>query len=553
MIRNTPRYSASKRANLCVLILASGYTRSNYSKWRKKSFSHLNSGTKLATNLIKGFYNQLGLEVFIGINNLEDYKNICDINSCEIIHLPMTDNPCDSIRHCISCLTAFDEIILNPVTVIPSLKELDSEIIYLGDKKIYKENWSSIDFVEKLPRFYFRDNDEETATLSYPFTGIISCKLAHLKDALAHVTSLQNKDLGYLAYYLHSIYRYQFKLIKWLDLDHETTHCDAKLHAISSRDFHNLKYLDEEKIITKTKSGLNSLYHDFIYYKSIPAELRRYYPCLINYSTDVHSSTLSLEYIPYPTLAELYLHGELGKNRWTSIIKTLKNICDKFYNREPVKLRENVSYLYSKKLEKRMNKIIEHDRTDNDWEAFNYILKNEFVLNGERYPSLLETTEILTKFLKQYEVSRALFFGHGDFCFNNILVDPSFMTTKLIDPRVDDESNIRDIGLIDPYYDYAKLNHSFSYYYDCIVNQLYRLMVLSKNQISLDVYKPSDHRFIKDLFEDNFFKTLKDRKEISLITSSLFLSMLPIHLEDPKRITAFSLIGMQICFSFIEL
>ena len=64
----------------------------------------------------------------------------------------------------------------------------------------------------------------------------------------------------------------------------------------------------------------------------------------------------------------------------------------------------------------------------------------------------------LYKFLKGYEKNLKQYIGHGDLCFNNILVDQISGCIKLIDPKAywDKKRNI--FGLVDPNYDLAKLN-----------------------------------------------------------------------------------------------
>ena len=82
--------------------------------------------------------------------------------------------------------------------------------------------------------------------------------------------------------------------------------------------------------------------------------------------------------------------------------------------------------------------------------------------NLNSYNTLMTSDKCLTGTDRLYEVSKPLFIGHGDLCFNNILVDPNSGSLKLIDPKAYPDKSKNIVGLVDPFYDLAKLNHSFT-------------------------------------------------------------------------------------------
>ena len=63
------------------------------------------------------------------------------------------------------------------------------------------------------------------------------------------------------------------------------------------------------------------------------------------------------------------------------------------------------------------------------------IYENDFKINNIRLPSLKKTFLIINEELIKFEKIRPLHLGHGDLCFNNILVDPIYGTINLIDPK----------------------------------------------------------------------------------------------------------------------
>ena len=134
--------------------------------------------------------------------------------------------------------------------------------------------------------------------------------------------------------------------------------------------------------------------------------------------------------------------------------------------------------MYSEKLNNRINYL----------EKITFKTKNKLLLkklndglkvNNKNLPSLNETILRINKNLSSFEKSRPLFFGHGDLCFNNILVEPLSGCIKLIDPKAEIINN-KSLGFMDPYYDLAKLNHSFNCFYDSVVNNLFSLSIKKK-------------------------------------------------------------------------
>ena len=91
-------------------------------------------------------------------------------------------------------------------------------------------------------------------------------------------------------------------------------------------------------------------------------------------------------------------------------------------------------------------------------------------LSSKKFSSV----ELTSSYLKKIEKQRPLSFGHGDLCFNNILIEPISGSIKLIDPKADSVENNK-VGFVDPFYDLAKLNHSFKCFYDSIVNNMFSM------------------------------------------------------------------------------
>ena len=297
----------------------------------------------------------------------------------------------------------------------------------------------------------------------YPFTGRISSE-KNIKDALEDINNDQVHDLLYLAKILIEEYKHSIEHEKWYDSGHSTTYFETKISSFSSRFFNDIKYNHSRNSIIKISQDTLKLKKEINFYKNIPPELKVLFPILLNNSQG-EKVFLELEYLPFPNLAEIFLFRKITANRWETIVKSLFNIYSEFYlNNTSQKILCDSSHLYSKKLNQRMN--ILNDNIDNiNNKLLKKIINIGIKVNNDFLPSLKITTNKLQKELKEIEKQRPLFFGHGDLCFNNILIEPISGSIKLIDPKADSVENNK-VGFVDPFYDLAKLNHSFTCFYD---------------------------------------------------------------------------------------
>ena len=117
---------------------------------------------------------------------------------------------------------------------------------------------------------------------------------------------------------------------------------------------------------------------------------------------------------------------------------------------------------------------------------------------------------------------------------------------KLIDPRGD----FGGYGIYgDSNYDLAKLAHSVDGMYDFIVEDLFQLEE-QENGFNYKIVYLENHEKIKNLFY-NYFRE-DERIKIKFIQSLLFLSMIPLHKDKPKRQKVMLGVGIRILYEVIE-
>ena len=132
--------------------------------------------------------------------------------------------------------------------------------------------------------------------------------------------------------------------------------------------------------------------------------------------------------------------------------------------------------------------------------------------------------------------------GHGDPCFSNVLYDQQRYLLKLIDPK---GALTEDEMWTHPLYDLCKLSHSALGDYDFINNGLYSVGFSDNNDLVLNLMH-SNHATLKPIFLQRLNSIGYNARTIRLGEASLFLSMLPLHIDYPNKVIAFMLKARQI-------
>ncbi len=527
-----------------VLILAAGYKAYDNSFILNEPF--LNIGNTLIIERIKKKCNTQN-KIYIAVNNFpKSLQKLKSFDECNFINVGITFGVVDTIKKSIQFIKEnFINII--PITTIPDNSFTKEKSIYFGNKEMSKENWSGISQInnEKI-EYFFKKEEIDFKKKCYPFTGRISSVKDDIREAANELIDEQMHDLLYLGKILIEKYKHRIINEKWYDAGHKSTYFETKISFFSCRFFNEIRYNHERNSIIKTSKDNLKLNKEINFYKIIPSNLKLFFPNVLNEYKE-EKEVLELEYLSYPNLAEIFLFRKVGANRWENIVKSLFEIYKEFYLKNQSKgFLSNASHLYSKKLQIRTNEL--NTIIDNMNNNLLKEIKNKGIkVNNNDLPSLNKTINEIQENLRDIEERRPLFFGHGDLCFNNILIEPISGSIKLIDPKAESLGNSK-IGYIDPFYDLAKLNHSFSCFYDSIVNNMFSLKK-NESQYELEIYKPFNYEIANFYFQKIFLTNLIDKELLRILTSNLFLSMIPLHKENQQKMCAFLIIGISLYYN----
>ncbi|GAA4726342.1 hypothetical protein GCM10023228_36790 [Brevibacillus fulvus] len=301
-----------------------------------------------------------------------------------------------------------------------------------------------------------------------------------------------------------------------------------------SRYFNQITYDAKRQTVTKRSLDEQKLSAEIRWYLELPAELQRYIPQIVDYSLLSQQVFVTMEYIHLPTVGQLYLDNGLTMNEWQSffghIFALLRDFSRYTKDHDAISALED---MYIVKTWQRLSRFLEERK----W-ANRIYHKGCFQLNGRQLVCpvrLLEQHE----FVIRRCISTIRFqLIHGDLCFSNLFFDPERNQLLVIDPR----GNFGNAGAYgDVRYDLAKMRHSLSGY-EHIVRDRYEA-TLSGEALELKLPFTPIQKQLQHMWDDWLGSSLA---EVKLIESLLFLSMLPLHRDQPKRQLALYALGAQL-------
>ena len=427
-------------------------------------------------------------------------------------------------------------VLINPITTLPSRPpELRCQI-QVGDQALIREDWSALQQQPDGSWRFESKADPRSEQPSAPFTGIVVAPLAQLQALLAGVPAAKGFDLLHLAQLLLLHGGGAVLPTPWHDLGHRTTHASSRRSRLPSRSFNRLHHCRRRDVIVKQSVDAERLQAERAYLAALPGGLQRHFPALLRGEAG-EEEALVMEAIPFPSLAELHLHWDLGPNAWLAILERLAAIQAEFRN-AAAPLSGASAWLYGAKLQQRWQGFSASAQEHTWWQQ-------HLRINGRHHAPLAEQIQILLAALEPLQAQSSLQLIHGDFCFNNILCDPLYTAIRLIDPR-GEAAPLANLprGYGDSRYDLVKLFHSIAGHYDAIVNNLFQLRWQTSNALELEIYTPPHQAFLARAFEAVLKPADLSLEELQLLTSSLFFSMLPLHQEDTERQLALAVSGM---------
>jgi hypothetical protein len=319
---------------------------------------------------------------------------------------------------------------------------------------------------------------------------------------------------------------------EWLDLGHVNTYFRSRARFTTARSFNELAI--QEGVVRKSSTQQLKMQAEANWFASIPSALKRYTPQLIRPIENRGGEfSYELEYLAQLPLNELYVHGSLSLTFWKRVFRLVEKLLSEFQagvridEQQADSIDEDFRDLVYKKTDARLFDYLKNCALAiNDRPSFNGLL----------LPSIKQITEecqaATMKLAPQYGVS------HGDLCFSNILYDSRLSALKVLDPRGFNARNEMVI-LGDLKYDIAKVTHSIVGLYDHIVAGLYELKITESLNFEFQIFLDETTRAVQKEYLDSVRPLGIAAADVQPLVVLLFLSMLPLHSDNPSRQAAF--------------
>jgi len=304
--------------------------------------------------------------------------------------------------------------------------------------------------------------------------------------------------------------------------------------------------LGDEYTVTKKSTKIEKIKAEYQFYHLLPEGMKMWFVQPYDYKEGKDFASYTMERFHTTDIAIRFVHGAVSTEE-------LRDILDKLFYFIGIRAEKKVSSqeakevardLYVEKLKQRMADLKKLPQ----YEQFDHMISM-----GTDYKNLEEITDRYLKLFeklspygkegnaKNSQKNDSLVVGHGDLCFSNILYNKEASLLKLIDPK----GALKEEELYtDRYYDLAKLSHSICGCYDFFNSGLYQISVDGQLKCKLSI--DTDAAPFVEIFKEYLEKNGYDYRLVRLYEASLFLSMLPYHMDQPGKVFGFILNAVNI-------
>jgi GNAT superfamily N-acetyltransferase len=327
---------------------------------------------------------------------------------------------------------------------------------------------------------------------------------------------------------------------RWLDFGHVQTFFRSRRVVSTARAFNQLQISDTA--VRKGGDQPEKLKAEAYWLSHAPPAIRPYCARLIEAGEDAKGYFYSTDYEYIPTLAELYAFGRVNRSSWSDILSSCGAFMDAAAGVAPeaeAGADPNAPCaLHALAIDKT------HARLEQFARQTGFDLDAPLRLNGRPCPSVRRCAEAATAIVAAATPHPAVM--HGDFCFSNILYSFRTRRIRLIDPRGYTTPG-RPSLYGDSLYDAAKLMHSAAGRYDLIIADRYAGSSSLAYDLTLRFADDAEQLWLERAAAERTMGGVKlGSTDVMAVTTTLFLSMLPLHADKPKRQWALLANGLRL-------
>ncbi len=297
--------------------------------------------------------------------------------------------------------------------------------------------------------------------------------------------------------------------------------------------------------VVKSSEKVSKIKAEYTFYGLLPDDMKQWFARPFDYREEEGLASYRMQRYFMTDLAIRYVHGSITVAEFSEILKHLFAFLAhrKSVEVSGMEYETEAKRLYVTKVYERVKQLKEMPGYEKVAAAINDLTPYEDI-DGivKRYVFLYENMR------RRYSFDHVKTVSHGDLCFSNILYSNADSLVILIDPK---GAMTEDELYMDPYYDIAKLSHSICGHYDFYNSDLYEINIDESMQAKITV--DADNRQFVEIFRENLKEANIDLALIRLYETSLFLSMLPFHMDRPKKVFGFVMNALAIMDSLENL
>ena len=322
----------------------------------------------------------------------------------------------------------------------------------------------------------------------------------------------------------------------FVDLNDYSSFLEFITSHFQVRYFNEIDY--DRFTVKKSSKDKEKIRREYLYFKNLPEAMQVFFVQPFDFVEEADGASYKMERLNVPDVAIQWVHNSFSTEDFDRLLARLFNFLvsrpRKSVSRQSAE--DEHRRLYLQKVEERVVAL----KTLPVFATLDGLLASATSFGGvdrlfQRYAALYAK---LTRGARASE----LCISHGDLCFSNILYDKRTQLLKLIDPRGGVSA---DELFMDPYYDAAKLSHSILGGYDFINSGHFTTQIDNDLHLNLHLAGPDQNdkqaAFRAAVEAAGFAIDL-----LRLYETSLFISMLPLHADDPGKLIAFALTASAI-------
>lgn len=294
----------------------------------------------------------------------------------------------------------------------------------------------------------------------------------------------------------------------------------------------------DEYTVVKSSAKKSKIRAEYTFYSLLPDDMKQWFVRPFDYREDEEKAYYTMQRYHMTDLAIRYVHSSIGAEEFSEILRHLFWFLShrKVESVPAMEYEAEAKRLYVSKVYERINQL----KGMPDYEKVAGLIKSS--------TDYADIDEIVRRYVNMYDsirdgvtFSHVKAVSHGDMCFSNILYSNADSLVILIDPK---GANTPEELYMDPYYDIAKLSHSICGHYDYFNSGLYEICLDENMKAAVRV--DADNRQFVEIFKENLAAYGISLRLVRLYEASLFLSMLPFHMDRPNKVFGFILNAIAI-------